>query len=696
MKIHKLLQNKDFGFIRLLPYSKEPMDLWKEKSYSYDDPLIENHEGNIGIVGSKGGLVLIDLDDYSEEDMLEIRNMLGTTLTVRTSSGKGYHLYYIIPEYKKGGRKFRSKHGGLEIRVGNMYVVVPGSQVKREDGSIGTYDVLAEFEPQIASVSDLEKVIGLFSKSQEVTHSKFDDWQIRKILARTKISDDIWSMINSDNEAGKESRSHRDQSIISSLLNHGLESIIFDVFDLFPCGDKMREKGVYSNQYLIHSIEKAKDLLGRENIEKMRKYNEIRLRIIGSSKFILQSEYKDIFASIAELPRDGNYTSAYQDTLLTLLAAEMGFKEKKIKSEFYSTQKIVLDRKSISIQDLLAKDFIEMKFWMNPLIPKSAIIIIGGKAGNFKSMLAMLFGFSMACNKPFSDMVTIDDVPRIIYYDLEMSENQEKIRSHYLINGLGFDTSKATFKFMNGFNKNNLDQELEEAKKYDVIILDSYRRFLTGNECDSETTNRLFNDFFKPLKDEGKTVIILHHLKKSNPDLVDEDLQDMFRGSTDIPAQMDLMFCVFKKKEEYKDGITDVVIEFAKAKNRDAHRIQNFMLKIRKDDFNMKTSIEVMHIGDSKEGLKSKVKAFIKDFCSSTLHKRSKIAEATIGEYGISDAYLTKILAEMISDGELSSPKNGQYISETVNLSSEGRTPGLDEFTAEKPKSRPFESDGAR
>jgi len=120
--IPKQLQNPNFRFILLKEKSKVPIELdWQNtKNYSFDDPKLKEHVGNIGVVGGYGNLRILDVDD--KDFLEEIKGKMPKTFVVKTGSG-GKH-FYFLSDYDKNHVLLDGKG---ELRANNYQVVVPGS-----------------------------------------------------------------------------------------------------------------------------------------------------------------------------------------------------------------------------------------------------------------------------------------------------------------------------------------------------------------------------------------------------------------------------------------------------------------------------------------------------------------------------------------------------------------------------------------
>ena len=269
-----------------------------------------------------------------------------------------------------------------------------------------------------------------------------------------------------------------------------------------------------------------------------------------------------------------------------------------------------------SFIDMMSSPLPDVNYWISGLVPKDSLLLIGGRAGSFKSLFVLSLCLSSARQKPFIDFYYPMGLPKILLYDLENGERVIHRRVKYLIgedlNGLD------NFTYVDNFNKTDMKGELGFAKKFDIIILDSYRRFLLGEENASEITDKFYADFLKPLRENGKTVIIIHHFRKIRQDeeVDDEYLMELFRGSSDIVAQVDTAYALFKRNEEYdrEKKQRKMIINVNIAKNRLGLPFQRFGIDVLQDDNLMKTDLTWIKIQRQltfEEQRMEEIKAFI-------------------------------------------------------------------------------------
>jgi len=314
----------------------------------------------------------------------------------------------------------------------------------------------------------------------------------------------------------------------------------------------------------------------------------------------------------------------------------------------------------ILISELLKNPMPEIKYWSYPLIIRGGLIIIGGRPGSFKSLFALSSALSMATKSNFLDTFTTENSPKILLYDLENGSIVDHMRLKYLLEGKKINLdSLQNFHLLESFDKSNMKKELAFASNYDIIILDSYRRFLKGEENASEITDEFYNTFFKPLKDAGKTVIIVHHFRKTRPEeLNDEEIQNMFRGSSDIVGQVDLALGLFKEKEKYEEGITTFTVSVYKGKNRLGLPLSDFHFLVEKDDNKKETTLTYLGEKRFETPEISRINRIV-EFLTKNGESRTREIMENFPE--LSTRTVTRLLTDAVTRGVIKSEKKGHY-----------------------------------
>lgn len=632
---------------------------WEVQSLSYNEANMALKDGlNVALLCNKR-FIAIDVDDVEMFEKLKDFGISLETYTEKTTSG-GIHLIYELEnnskiELSNFEMKLKNKHYG-EFRYNQQIIVIAPSKAESKiDHQTHQYEVLKDVKPAVLKANIIKRIEKYFAgnKLDDIIKNPDIESLTKEDLVellKYKIHSKYLKLIldGSSEELKFPSRSERDQAVVNHLVNRGLRKYVYKIFELFPIGDKFREKGNSGQKYLEATIESAKEFTGIEEdiwinaLETINEENETKLRL----------KVDDVLRQIKAIKHD-----IYCEYLLGLLA----YKIKVGKRELKERLKKILENENmqnpIQINDLLKMDMPVIEYNIDPIVPKNKVILVGGKPGSFKSLWVLSLLLSMKTQKAYLTNFKINEInQKILLYDLENGENVIAWRFKYLLNGLNKSSEELKdLDILCTFNKANLKRELEIASKYDIIVLDSYRRFLSGSENDSEITNKFFEEYIKPLKELGKTIIIIHHFKKTQLDneLEEQDLQDLFRGNSDIPAQFDIAYGVYKNEEitKIESKILSFDVNIVKFKNRLGLPIKNFVFNVIKDDNEQKTYL-TFKSWNKLEKPKDRIKNRIIEFVTEAKDLvRDEILTKIKSEFDISDISVDKYLKELIRDG---------------------------------------------
>lgn len=217
--------------------------------------------------------------------------------------------------------------------------------------------------------------------------------------------------------------------------------------------------------------------------------------------------------------------------------------------------------KVFSLGDLSKLEIKPVKWCVQDLIPEKSIVVLGGKRGTFKSFGAMNLSLCVASGKPFLNVFETTQT-KVLYVDEENGISILKERTHKLKTGLHLNEDKNVDKnvYFTSFENIKLDnpewrEKLEKAiKKFkpSLVIIDSLRRCITGDENVAGEISRLFTDIIRPLSEKyGLTWILLHHMRKGIPGgRGARDDMDEIRGSSDIANYSDVIIIFDRKRGE--------------------------------------------------------------------------------------------------------------------------------------------------
>lgn len=362
---------------------------------------------------------------------------------------------------------------------------------------------------------------------------------------------------------------------------------------------------------------------------------------------------------------------AIQNHFINIIARKTFINKRELLNKLEKLEDISI--KTYNIDELFNLEVPKMNFFVKPIIPKKSLIFIGGMFGHFKSMFVTSLVLYSLFEFKFIESFKREEIPRVLVYDKENDISVMASRIQSILKGNNIDKDEVSkvmkqLTVINDFDCIDLKKEVERAMPYDLIVLDSYRRFLNGNENDSEVSNKFYVDFIKPLRDLGKSIIIIHHLKKFGKEELDEDfLMQLFRGTGDIIAQADLAFILFKNEGVSLVGedtnIFDVNV--IKVKNRYGINISkdiSFKVETKEEDSIVKSarfsSSTYRKLAPPKIKAKNEIVELIK---TNGVMTRNKICENFSASSGLSDISIFRYLKELVSEGILIQPEFGHY-----------------------------------
>ena len=455
------------------------------------------------------------------------------------------------------------------------------------------------------------------------------------------------------NQYGFPSRSERDQRVITHLVIKGWGKYIESIFELYPVGDKYREHSS-PKKYLEHSLSNARQFTGIKSDILV----ELENRINFENEKVLRNKRDEILYEILKID-----DWVWQQYFISLLAYKTKINTKVLLQRIQQLRDNLKEKILIDVNSLVNEEIEDINFYIEPIIPQKSLILICGKAGKGKSLITLSLILSLLTKEKYLNNFNITKKPSILLYDLENGKTILKDRLRYLTNGLDINKNEIqNFRIAETFNKINIEKELELCSKHDIIVLDCYRRFLDGVENDSETTNNFYNNFLKKLRDMGKSVIVIHHLKKFK-EIEEEDPMDNIRGSSDISAQFDLAYTLYKSEDSIDIDTENLMynINFIASKNRLGLPIKNFSIKVVKDFTNKKTSLNYCNYDKKmspKERLKDKVFDILK---TKSYQRKDLITEIKRLNIPIMESTIDKYLKELVDEFKIVQDSYGIY-----------------------------------
>ena len=211
-----------------------------------------------------------------------------------------------------------------------------------------------------------------------------------------------------------------------------------------------------------------------------------------------------------------------------------------------------------SMYDLLISNIPPTSFIIDKVIPKSQILTIFGKGGQFKSSICLYFALCIATGKN-TFLFNVKQKQNVLWLDEEMGIEGLKAKTTMLANGLNidFEELKDTFfyKSIKGIKLDNDDtivfikSEIEK-NNIGVVFVDSLSKCMEGDENSAKDVRHIHENIRGIIAETGVSFVTIHHTTKYG----DGDTIESLRGSGDLANQVDRaisMRCVGDNKYKF-------------------------------------------------------------------------------------------------------------------------------------------------
>lgn len=222
----------------------------------------------------------------------------------------------------------------------------------------------------------------------------------------------------------------------------------------------------------------------------------------------------------------------------------------------------------LSIDDL--QEMPTPKWLIHGMFEVGSLVMLAGPPGSYKSFLALDWVLSMATKRNWHNRPTTPSkvlyvlgegkaslLKRITawthYYGATRSD-MEELRQNFRVT---FDVPQMASK---ASVDNMLSQLKAEGFQPDVIVVDTFARSFVGLDENSQKDTGLWVESADRLRQNGYTVIFLHHTAKNT------EFGVKYRGSTAIMGAMDTAFTLVRDVES---GAGRMVLSCSKQKDHD-------------------------------------------------------------------------------------------------------------------------------
>jgi RecA-family ATPase len=291
----------------------------------------------------------------------------------------------------------------------------------------------------------------------------------------------------------------------------------------------------------------------------------------------------------------------------------------------------------VDIAALLAKPPEPTPWRCEGLVADGTLTIVGGKAGDGKSWLALALAVGVARGKPVAGILCEPGVSMIVDGEMGPPMYIERLRDAgigpeiELRDAMGLDLSKpGDLAWLRG--------EIEDAKAR-LVVIDSLRRLVPSkSENESDDMAPVVAAVAKLARDTTSAILLVHHMGDST--------EKFYRGSTGIKDQCDALFGLLR--DEDHDGLCRLSCRGGKGKMRYAAEPADRWLMISPENGGVLQSE-----APEREDAKMPMREFVKSGILAQLPAKTKTEVAKALGRERNDSTLADAWKELERDGKI-------------------------------------------
>jgi DNA-binding transcriptional ArsR family regulator len=247
-----------------------------------------------------------------------------------------------------------------------------------------------------------------------------------------------------------------------------------------------------------------------------------------------------------------------------------------------------------SLQEVLALDLPQTPWAVGGLLRLPGVGMVYGQAGALKTALSMEFGISLASGRPVLGQFDVPTPLPVLFLQWEMplagfAERWQAMRPDPALPisivcdpDLRLDDPAVIAWLM--------------RRPERVVVVDSLVRSHRGDENASRDAADFYRTALRPLVDNGKAVLLIHHVRKPQQGVAFDPL-DLIRSSSDWPAQVDTAL--------HLKRLSEASVMALQVKSRYGPLVPAFVISLRFGEDGLRLRYEGPATGDEGDGLRS-------------------------------------------------------------------------------------------
>ena len=310
---------------------------------------------------------------------------------------------------------------------------------------------------------------------------------------------------------------------------------------------------------------------------------------------------------------------------------------------------VLLEVKSLASIVETAED---PRWFINGIIPRRGLMILGGKAGSWKSTFTLFLAHKISCGGEVFDGLRVEERTRILWLDGENGEQFFKHRANLLglnsLDGIGVITP-ARLRLDSEDHVEKL-RELISRGSYGLVIVDPLSAFL--GDVDENDAVEMANIMYRVRQIAYETnclILVIDHARKLTK--YSFDLLDQLRGSSSKVNAADVVALMLGDKDTR-------TLRFIK--NRFGPPTA-FQLRFEENGNGIKITgrqVDISLALSTMESCREAIEVFLRDVGGEA--ERAEIVSA-LEEMGFREGTVDKVLKKMVESGILVRPRKGLY-----------------------------------
>ncbi|MDA8338683.1 MAG: AAA family ATPase [Nitrospiraceae bacterium] len=253
-----------------------------------------------------------------------------------------------------------------------------------------------------------------------------------------------------------------------------------------------------------------------------------------------KNDYSRIVGLIRQEPTEV-FRNKYIRVLCEKLGLGFGDVLRDIENQKPKTEQKKLSEKLRSFEDIIDSEDIETKYVINKLLPENFIMLLAGRRGTKKSLIALRMAIDIVRGDSFLTENWRTTATEVVYIDLENSIKLIKKRLRLLAYHYAYNLKFLLRQDILSIDIEKQIEELKELVKDKVVIIDTLSKIHRRDENSNPHMTIIMEHLINLAQTEAKALILLHHKGKGLGDLGS-------RGATAIEDNADVVIEIIPDK----------------------------------------------------------------------------------------------------------------------------------------------------